>query len=154
MFIRVYLLIAVLALFAIAFTCKAHAEELHILSLDSFALEDYKVNSFQDPYFPYTVTTPEHWTQGAAALFDLDLIKYGNASVYWHNRVHAESTNEQVRRVGWIFEVGAGITDVVQVYWQHDSEHLLDQSSTFSHPLSNFIGMRVFMYSRDRDTTK
>jgi len=131
----------------------AHAEELHLLSLDTFALEDYKIIDNRDPYFPYAnaPSDQEHWSQGIAALMNIDVVNYGIYSMYWRGRVFGNSTDQQFRETGLQYEMGLEVKNYVNVYWQHESDHILDAAADSRFPLRNYLGVRVTFYDRNRN---
>ena len=128
--------------------------ELHLLSLDRFAMEHYHLINYRDPYYAAYgdegSNKGETWHQGAAVLFDIDLVKYREWGLYMTNRVHGESTDKQFRSTGWQYEVGARWTDYVDVYWGHHSRHVLDDKGNGAFPLENIVGIRATFYKRDR----
>jgi hypothetical protein len=128
------------------------ATEYRLLDLEKFGMEYWKTDQERDPYLPYQQpgsTTPgERWKDGAAVTFNLTLAAIGPASLYWDNRVHEDSTNKQVRFIGWEWEAGASWDRQVDIFWHHHSQHLLDQSSDMRYPLENHYGVRFTFYER------
>lgn len=143
-----YLLLLILLLGA-----PARADDLHLLELDQFDFDTYRVINHRDPYFGYKDmgSDGEHWDKGAAVNFNLDLMKYAEYSWYWRNRVHGEATERQFRQIGWQYETGLEVHNYVQVYWYHHSQHVLDDAGAYGkYPLDNFVGVRYTFYKRDR----
>jgi hypothetical protein len=127
--------------------------DLHILSLDSFAMEDYKIIDNRDPYFPFAnaPSDQEHWTQGIAALMNVDLVNYDLYSAYWRGCVFGNATDRQFREIGLQYEMGFEIRNYFNVFWQHESDHGLDYQPAFERfPLRNYVGVRITFYKRDR----
>lgn len=139
-------------LIGFSISTTASAADLHLVSLDRFAMEQYQVVHNRDEYYPYdsAPSDNEHWSQGTAVLFDVDLVKYGLFDMYYRARVHGEATNEQYREVGLQFETGFELKDYLNVFWQHHSQHGLDYQAMTTYPLQDFVGCRVTFYKRDR----
>jgi hypothetical protein len=130
-----------------------YADDLHILSLDEFTFDTYRIINHRDPYYPYgdMGSDGEHWDKGVAADFNIDLLKYQDFDFYWRNRVHGESTDQQFREVGWQFETGLELRNYVQLYYQHHSQHILDAEGQYGkYPLENYVGVRMTLYKRGR----
>lgn len=116
-------------------------------------MEYWKTQNNQDPYWPYQDpqgATREHWQDGAATTFNLNLVRFQDYSLYWRNYVHMDDTNRQVRQVGWQWEAGVSMADRVEGFWYHHSQHVLDAQETYHFPLVNRYGVRVIFYQRDR----
>lgn len=79
--------------------------------------------------------------------WDLDLFRYGkNLSFYWDNRVEGKSSTRQFRHVSWKFQFGFNLYNAVDIFYFHESQHLLDMDRPKSEslfPLENFIGIRL-----------
>ena len=133
-------------------TAHGAAGDWHLVSLDRFAMEQYQIVNNRDAYFPYKnpPSDEEHWKDGIAAMFDLDLVKYKLFDLYYRGRVHGETTDKQFRQVGLQFETGVEIKDYLNIFWFHHSQHLLDAEPVYGYPLQNFVGARVTFYKRDR----
>jgi hypothetical protein len=136
------------------FSTAARADELHLLSLDQFDFDSYRVINHRDAYFPYKDmgSDGEHWDKGCAVNFKIDMVKYGKYSFYFDNRVHGEATNVQFRQVGWQFETGLKVDEYVALYYYHHSQHVLDDVGAYGlYNLDNFVGLRLTLYKRGRD---
>jgi hypothetical protein len=115
-------------------------------------MEMWKTANNRDPYWPYQDlknATDEHWRDGAATIFNLDLLSYDRYRLYWNNRAHMDNTNSQVRQVGWEWEMGLSVPKL-DVFYHHHSQHLLDEDSTLKFPLENKYGIRFNFYKRER----
>jgi hypothetical protein len=145
---------ALLMLLALA-APSASAQQLYTLSLREFSMEYFKIANNRNSYVPYDDevddTGNESWDYGAAAKFDLDLIRYGDYAFHWSNRVHGESTNSQFRSMGWQFRWGLQLGRKVELFYDHHSQHALEQApppGSRSYPLENRYGAEVTFYRR------
>jgi hypothetical protein len=132
----------------------ATAQEARVLSLRELSMEGYQVKNRRDSFLEYKdpakAEGEEHWVGGYAATFALDLIKYGDYGLYHLDRVFCNGTNAQVREVGHQWEAGAQLGPYLQVFYQHESRHVLDAARDERFPLTNYIGGRITFYKRDR----
>lgn len=142
-----------LVLTALLLCGSAQAQELHLLSLEEFSMEFYRLGNNRDSYLDYrdpqdNSEERERWFGGASANFNLDLVKFGNWGIYHHNRVYGNATNAQFREVAWDFELGAQLGSRLQVYHHHLSRHVLDADRDDRFPLTNRYGARFIFYKR------
>lgn len=84
----------------------------------------------------------EAWNHQVGLLLDTDLLKFENSTFYWDQKVEAQSTTVQYRRVHWEFEFGFDFSNKVQTFWYHRSEHLLDYEQK-DYPLHDVYGVRL-----------
>lgn len=129
--------------------------EFHLIEMERFDMEFYEIKNHRDSYFPYNdpdKPSDEHWTNGYATNFNLNLVGTENVNLYLNNRVHGEATNSQVRQVGWKYELGVGFFDRLDLFWHHHSQHVLDASSNVKtrFPLDNFYGFRMNFYQKQK----
>lgn len=132
---------------------SAQAQELHLLSLDEFSMDYYRLGNNRDSYMDYrdpqdNSEERERWFGGASANFNLDLVKYGNWGIYHNNRVYGNATNAQFREVAWNYELGAQLGPKLQVWWEHLSRHVLDADRDDRFPLTNKYGISYVFYKR------
>lgn len=76
-----------------------------------------------------------------------DVLKY----MYWNTYVHGTSDDAQYRRVGLNMTLGARITSMFNVQYEHHSQHLLD--STYPHmkfPVEDSIGVKIKLFSKEK----
>lgn len=140
-------------LIALLLSPVVQANEYKLFELDEFNMELYSLADHRTLDLPFKDqgADGESWTQGYAANFNIDLFKWANYGLYWQNKVHAESTEAQVRQVGWKYEIGVDLNQKVQLYWLHHSQHLLDgKNPNGKYPLDNFYGIRTVFYKRDK----
>jgi hypothetical protein len=149
-------LLALLLMFSAA-PAMAYDLDLGLAELDKVDMEYYKIVNNRNDYTQFpdaqgAAPGQEHWVDGAAILWDINLLRWSDvASLYWHNRVHMEDTNAQVRQVGWEWEAGIDIKSKVDFFWYHHSQHALDMAVPGErYPLQNMYGVRVNLYTRDK----
>lgn len=142
-----------LILFLFLFSTRGFAQNFHLLELDTFSMEYWKIEDQREGYTQYdkpgTGNGKEEWRGGAAANFDLNLISYKGLGLYWDNKVFMNGTDHQVRHVGWQWEAGIGLGKSVDVFWYHKSQHVLDATYEEKFPLENHYGVRYIWYERD-----
>lgn len=73
--------------------------------------------------------------------------------LYFNNVVHSMidrdigGSDGQFRTVGWHFQWGIHLSQYLDIYYEHFSQHLLDTTYQFGHfPSVNSIGAKVFFY--------
>lgn len=135
---------------------KPKAYNLHLLELDRFSLEYYQIKDLREPYFPNigmneSSDKPEYWSYGAATLFDLTVLQLGPASLFWRNNVAMDATNKQVRHVGWLWELGFPITEKLDIFYRHHSEHYMDDNNPLQRfPVRDEYVVRLNFYQRKK----
>lgn len=70
--------------------------------------------------------------------------------LYMNNTVHSLTDQSQFRFMGWEYELGINVYDYVHIYYQHFSGHLLDDTYQWPSPLDNTIGVKLYLYKKDR----
>lgn len=131
--------------------CEGAYAQTSYFDLSKFALEYWRIDNNRDGYLE--IEDPggdakEHWLYGSAATFDLDLVATENWGLYWDNYVHMDSTNKQVRHVGWEWEGGLRIGDTLEVFHYHHSRHILEAERPDRYPLVNRYGARWVFYEK------
>ncbi len=118
-----------------------------VLEAEKLDYEVYKVRDFRDSY--YLLNEGESWKYGTAVVFDFNLIRADSWRLYLNNRVYGESTDVQYRRVGYTYEGGIQLGPKVDVYYGHNSEHLIERANPDAKfEFTNVYGIRVHFYSR------
>ncbi len=133
---------------------QLNAQELSILELNEFSMESWRIGDFHDSYTEYgqpkSESEQEKWYGGAAANFNLDIIKYDSYSLYWDNHVFMNGTDKQVRHTGWQWEAGIGLWSKLDLFWFHKSQHVLDEAYEDKHyPLENRYGFRYTFFKKN-----
>lgn len=89
----------------------------------------------------------EVWDYQIGLLLNTTIIENSVGKFYWNQKVEAQSTTVQYRRVHWDFEFGINVLDKVDMFWHHRSEHLLD-ASLDDYPLHDVYGVRVCLLKK------
>jgi hypothetical protein len=83
------------------------------------------------------------------------LFKYG----YWRTLVHSYTTNyadthkpDQFKLIGLNMELGVRVTNWLDIYYSHYSQHLLDMPSEAigGYPMNDGVGIHLYIYSNQR----
>lgn len=74
---------------------------------------------------------------------NLDLLRY----FYLNNQVHSMTDTTQFRLIGWKYQLGVHLGSFADLYYQHFSQHILDQAYN-DFPLENTIGLKLYLYRR------
>ena len=144
---KIFLLIA-----ALFFILTAHSpaggtdHRISYLRVDVLSLEAYRITHKRDPFF--SDRTHEDWLFGAALNWDLMLIRYRTVGLYWENRLYLDVDN-QVRHVGWEWDLGIQLGRYFDLFYQHHSRHALDEQRN-GFPFENRFGVRLNLIRRDR----
>lgn len=79
-----------------------------------------------------------------------DLFKYG----YWDNRVWGLTNQSKFSATGWEYRLGAHLAPMLDIEYRHHSQHRLDEKfgPNEGHPVEDSIGIKLFLYRRDRGT--
>lgn len=148
-----YLLTLAILLAALATPARGQ-EPLHVLQLDEFSLQTGRIVDFDDPYFPYANRGNAHgefWDTITQVNFNLDLFKYDDWGLYWDNNVAGASTDTRYRMVQWHWEGGLDLDKYAQIFWEHQSTHILDAPGGGHFPMFNAYECRIVIYRRGRD---
>lgn len=132
--------------------------QLHILELDRVTFDGGRIVDYRDLYYPYTQPggqpglggDPEIWQYNLNLGWDVSLLRFGDYGLVFDNNVHAASTDNQYRAVGWQYRLGLMLGPKVELYWDHHSQHILDAAPDESHtfPLYNSYGVQIVLYQR------
>ena len=138
----------------------AAAQEWHIMSLKEFDLDAFEIRNHRDAYYlipdaQHAGPNEEHWNNGIATDFMIDVAKYGDWGIYWGNRVDEWSTTAQVREVSWKYDLGLQLGPDLDFRWEHHSRHLMDDHTQSSDrfPLDNTFNLRFVFYRRNDAST-
>lgn len=134
----------------------AMAGELRLLELDAMSMEFGRIANNRDAYFPYEdpsydrFDTAETWDSQVAAKFDLALLAFRNYRMHWDNKITGAQTSVQFRQVTWDFRWGLELGNRLELYYDHTSSHLLDQSpeGPRRYTLKNVYGAAINFYRR------
>lgn len=136
----------------------ALGKEIFVLELDSLDIKYRKHVNYRDSYFPEYETIDNECTKstecmkfGANALFNINVIRINNYNLFWRNDIMMDSTNKQVRHVGWDYEVGLPLVpDKIEMYYHHESRHILEQANHARFPLRDEYVINFNIYKRDK----
>lgn len=129
--------------------------EWHLLEADRITFEGSRIRAYHNAYMPeYTTGSGgEEWDYGAASEFDICLLCYNDWELFWDNRVYTYGTNNQVRHVGWYWELGATLyPGKVNAFYRHHSEHCMEcdgPSASQRFPLLDEYVVEFVLYERD-----
>ena len=105
--------------------------------MDYYSIKDNRDIYFQD--------YEKRWTDGAALNFNLDIVKY----FHWKNKVYENSADQQVRQVGWQWDLALDLGQYVNLFYYHHSTHLEDKEMTeYKYPMQNYYGVRFYFIRR------
>lgn len=144
-----------LVLVAALLASPAMAQDVQVLELETMSMDYGKIANHRDIYLPYEdagrdrYETDETWRYRVGVNFDLNLLRFSDTyRFHWKNRVEGNSTYDQFREVAWNFRWGLQLGEVVELYYDHSSRHVLDQApdAPRSYPLTNVYGAEVTFY--------
>lgn len=129
-------------------TCQSHADSKksndndYGLNLEEFSVDyaRYKDGSRDPAIYPYT----PH--ERLDVVGNLSALKY----LYLNNTIHSETDSQQFRLIGWHYQMGVHIGKYADLYGEHFSQHLLDTTGPNPYPMENLIGLKVYLYRRER----
>lgn len=136
--------------------------EFRLLDPDYLGLEYRRHQNYRDSFFQkYEVIEgectegKECFTFGASLLFDLTVLQLPLSiqgvplSLYWKNDIIMDSTQRQVRQVGWKWELGIPVGKHLEFFQRHHSRHVLeDTNSQFGFPLRDEYVIRFNILNR------
>lgn len=145
-------------------TSVSEAAELRLLDLDYLGMEYRKHVNYRDSYYhDYEIVDgkcsfqSECFGYGANILFDFTLVQfplninYEPVRLFWRNDVGMDSTNKQVRQVGWLYEFGLALGKDIELFTRHHSRHVLEAENTYyGFPLRDEYVIRFNIYERKR----
>ncbi len=69
---------------------------------------------------------------------------------YWNSKVKSWTTDAQYRAIGLELEFGVHLSDSLDIYYRHESDHLLDRHHSYmtKYPVADAIGIRLFLFKR------
>lgn len=133
------------------------SENLKLLSPTKVSIEYFDIINNRDDYLQINDLgsdrygeSAEYWKYGAAAVFNLDVAKYGQYGLYWNNNVHMDATNVAVRHVGWEWEIGTHVGPHFDTFYYHHSRHLMEGVRDTRFPLINRYGIRFILIEEGR----
>lgn len=142
----IYWLLFALIIFSVY--AKAHATDQkdkpseYSLFLEEASVDyaRFKDDSRDPVMYPYT---PK---ERLDTNLNLSLLKYG----FINNTIHSETDKDQFRIIGWQYQMGVHIGPWIDLYAEHFSQHLLDTEGTRPYPVTNALGVKIFLYRRGK----
>lgn len=129
---------------------KALAKELYILEPRDIYIETYKYTSMRDPYL-YPIDKELEY--GMSFNTNLTIARYGGFQLYWKNNLHFDqsSYSGHIKHAGWQYELGLPLffkkkVPKIELFKQHHSRHLLEETRTTLFPVYDRYGLRFSMY--------
>lgn len=133
-----------LIILALFFFSDIGLAEFRLLDTEEISIDTWRTTARRDSYQPaYT----GQWTSGSQFNFDLRMFQIFR----WDNHLHLDSTDAQIRNVGWRFDIFMDFYKPIQPFYHHHSQHSLDSSehAIDRFPLEDEYGLRFLFYSRD-----
>jgi len=106
--------------FLLAFASYAKAEGLQSFKIDTMSIDVWKT---KDKRYSYAPQYDSQWTHGGQFNLGLRVLNV----LRWDNRFHLDNADSQVKLVGWEYRVTMDYFSKVQPFFNHHSEHLLDE---------------------------
>jgi len=144
------LLVAIILLLSFLLARSTEAWEVVELGDVSLSYKDF-FDGGRDPLITSNGLPGRRLGKQAALNLNVHILEYG----YFNNLVHGTTDEDargkgQFRAVGWQWETGID-AGMVQVYYAHHSQHLLDAVYAHDHfPVQDAIGFRVFLHRRKK----
>jgi hypothetical protein len=113
-------------------------------------IDVYKNETVHDPYLD---PVDQELSYGSGFNLDLNLVKYNGLGLYWNNLLHFDQSSKsgQIKHAGWQYEIGATLwqeegQDRIQLFKQHHSRHVLEETRDIHFPVYDRYGIRVRVY--------
>lgn len=160
----IVLLIVLLIIGIAVYSYDAKASDLRLLEARELSFSAYKLETYIDPYY-YDRTTNkpyygqyddsgderlgEYWAYGVAMDANMDLVKYGNYTLLWDNKVSGDATNNQYRHVSWEYYLAMNFHEKIELFWDHESRHHLESTEqNIPYPLKDLFGVKMIFFKR------
>lgn len=147
-----------LVLLAVICVPQARASDIHVLELNKMSMFYERLPNNRDTYLPYEdwgrdrYDTDETWDFALGVKYDWDIIRFADDyRLHWDNKVHGASTTSQFREIAWQFRIGLQLGKVVELYYDHLSDHVLDHAppEPRTYKLRNSFGAEITLFSRE-----
>jgi len=145
----------VFALLVALSSTVAYAKGFKVKNLSLELSSFYNKNEYFIPEYTLYESGPmdrinaerEVWNYEVQLNMDLQLAETFFGKTYWHNTITGRSTTNQFRYTAWTFEVGQSLTDGMDLFYNHKSEHVLELQRD-GYPLHDTFGVR-FNFIKD-----
>ena len=142
--------IIALALLMLAYKHEAQAEGLwETVDIEHFSMELRSYDSSIAPNLglrdSYLAPLDDQLTFGLGINGNLLLFRHKPSGVAWtfHNTWWFDSAESHVRHVGWQFEHKLALHKQLQLFYQHESRHVLEAEREPRFPVYDRVGVRV-----------
>lgn len=89
---------------------------------------------------------PEAPTQSLSFNLDTSLNKF-----FWDNEIKSYTDKNGFRSIAWEFYLGYNIYNTIDVFYRHESQHVLDKKHSFADfPYENSFGLRLYIHKNER----
>lgn len=118
--------------------------DFKLFGLNELSIDAYRTKAKRDAYMP---EYNGKWTNGAQFNLDLRLFEVFR----WDNHIHLDSTQSQIRNVGWRFDIFMDYYRYIAPYYHHHSQHSLDNSehAETRFPIEDEFGLRFIFYKNN-----
>lgn len=132
-------------------------EPLHLLEPVHVSLEyvNFDQGGVRDWYSPrlgirdsYLSPLDEQITFGLQLNTDYNLLRWKKYKVFHRNNWGFDSAQSHVRHVWWRFDLGLNIYDKVEIFHQHMSRHVLEDTRDERFPVRDSFNIRLIIYEK------
>jgi hypothetical protein len=103
-----------------------------------------KYSLFRDKHDNDKYGTNEAWDSQIGLRVATNVLELPAGYYYLDQEVIGDSTTHQYRRVTYAWETGLSVPDqAIRLFWNHQSEHLLDTVQIDHYPVRDFYGVRI-----------
>lgn len=128
----------------------ATCAELRLLEPKDVYIDAYQNDTVHDPYL---YPLDQRLGYGGAFNVDTNVIRYGKFSLYWLNKLHFDQdrVTGHIKHAGWQYELGIPLwmdkgTPRIELFRQHHSRHLLEETRSVHFPVYDRTGIRLRIY--------
>lgn len=102
---------------------------------------------------PYLAPVDSKLTNGASFVTNFSILEYGKTQLYSENTLHFDQTiSGKVKHAGWMYGLylrpWSWNHSAVELFQQHHSRHLFDESRPVHFPNYTRYGIRLTIFSR------
>lgn len=147
------LLLLLLFCLPVQATAESASHGLDRYNVTKWTLSNFKLLELKSVYLDYMHYTyaVEPFITPMAPTNRLDLnvnIELLNRILFMDNIVHSETDKNQYALIGWNYRVGVRLGNYVDLYFAHESLHLLDRTLPVGPSSYDALGMRIYFYRR------
>ena len=111
------------------------------IDLKEMSIEyEHAIHDGRDP-----LVTPEPINEKLK--FNIEAQLFG--PLYWDSVVHSTTTPSQFRSIGWDYDFNLRVSQNINIYYHHHSQHLLDRDHTYMEgfPVHDGVGVKIFFFT-------